>query len=162
MDSPSENPYQSPSPLNDEEEIVGGMAVKDRLLLQKCQQQMIVLGLLWIATGLVGMGAVGILHITAPESAPMSAPLLLQLDLIFAASLFQLFLGVLTCCKRLTAVYMGLILGYPAAFVNLLVLNLCPFLMLGIGLLLAHRILRWAKELHARGIPLTASARIPQ
>ena len=155
MDSPSENPYQSPAIPADDGETVGDIVVKDRLLLQKCQQQMVALGLLWIVIGILGLGITVIAPISEATSV-LQGPLFYALiSLLFAASILHLIAGVFTCFKQRSAVYLGLVVGYPTAFVNLLLLNLCPFLMLGIGLLLAHRVLRWAKELHARGVPLS-------
>ena len=154
-DSPSENPYQSPSLLADDEAIVADMAVKDRLLLQKCQQQMVLLGLLWIVIGLLGL-AITVIAPISETTSEFPGPLFFALiSLVLASSVLHLIAGVLVCSKQRSAVYLGLVIGYPTAFVNLLLLNLCPFLMLGTGLLLAHRVLRWAKELHARGVRLS-------
>lgn len=161
MDSPSENPYQPPAMLADEDANVADMAVKDRLLLQKCQQQMVALGLLWIVIGVLGLGITAIALISEATSEPQGPLFYALISLLFATGILHMIAGVLSCFKQRSAVYLGLILGYPSAFANLLLLNLCPFLMLGIGLLLAHRILRWAKELQARGIPLTTSAELP-
>lgn len=160
-DLPSENPYQSPALLADEEAIVAEMAVKDRLLLRKCQQQMVGLGYFWIAIGFMGLVITALFEppLTA-ESDPSLVPYVLS-SLMLAVSILHLVIGVLSCFKRLSAAYIGLILGYITAFATLLTLSLIPFLLVGIGLLLAHRVLRWAKELKARGIPLTTSAELP-
>ena len=154
LDSPSENPYQSPAIPADDGEMVGEIAVKDRLLLQKCQQQMVVLGVLWVVTGLLGLGLSAIVLIADTASEPQDFLFYAQVGVAFATSIVHLIAGAFTCFKQRSAVYLGLVIGYPTAFVNLLLLNLCPFLLLGIGLLLAHRVLRWAKELRARGVPL--------
>lgn len=158
---PSENPYQSPAMPADDGEMVGEIAVKDRLLLRKCQQQMVVLGVLWVMTGLLGLGISAIVLIADTASEPQDFLFYAQVGVAFATSIVHLIVGVLTYFKQRSAVYLGLIMGYPTAFVNLLLLNLCPFSLLGIGLLLAHRVVRWAKELKARGIPLSASAELP-
>lgn len=159
-DLPSENPYQSPALLADEEAIVAEMAVKDRLLLRKCQQQMVGLGLIWMGLGIVGLGLAAFIMLDASTQA-LAATFYAMIGLVILSSLLQFLAGVLTCFKQLSAVYLGLVISYPTALVHVLVLNLCPFLLIGISLLLAHRVLRWAKELKARGIPLTASAELP-
>ena len=154
-----ENPYRAPSA---EALPVGQLAegVPDPVTIKKFRQQIHALGAFWSIIGSIGL---------APAAFALSSgalPLRLQSGEITLALLFGLLvggisvmwivLGVLTCLKKMGAVYAGLVLSYLSLFGNLVRLNLCPLIVLIIAILQAHRVIKWANQMQAMGVPLNA------
>ena len=85
--------------------------------------------------------------------------------------LFHCAIGVLTCLKRLWAVYVSLALAY-LTLLQLVLLQLVLIALtwrtnwgtiVALGLIIlvirqGHRVIAWAKKMRAAGVPLTAKA----
>ncbi len=155
-----ENPYRAPSA---EAVPVGQLAegVPDPAIIKKFRQQIHALGAFWIIIGCIGLGlaAFALSSGALPlglQSGEITLALLLGLLVVGGISVMWIVLGVLTCLKKIGAVYAGLVLSYLGLFGNLVRLNLCPVIVLIIAILQAHRVIKWAKQMQAMGIPLNA------
>ena len=57
------------------------------------------------------------------------------------------------------AVYVALALSYLSMVGQILNLNICGGIIIILVILQAHRVIGWAKEMRAAGLPLTAKPR---
>jgi len=147
-----DNPYQSPAFAA--ETASSAISAEDRGILRKFQQQMLALGVLWILLGLFAIGlGVFLLFPTSPSLSESARSVLIGIMLI--SGTLHLLIGVLTCCKQIIAVYVGLVLGYISLVGNLLNLNLCALAILAVILVQAHRVIGWARHLKRQGIALS-------
>ena len=64
-------------------------------------------------------------------------------------------LGLLTCLKQMWAVYVALVLSYMSLVSQVLNLNLSGSVILTFVVLQAHRVIGWANQMRAAGVPLT-------
>ena len=154
-----ENPYRAPSA---EALPVGQLAegVPDPAIIKKFRQQIHALGAFWIIIGCIGLGLAAFALISGAlplglQSGEITLALLFGL-LVGGISVMWIVLGVLTCLKKMGAVYAGLVLSYLSLFGNLVRLNLCPLIVLIIAILQAHRVIKWGKQMQAMGVPLNA------
>ena len=149
----SDNPYQSPA--FSAETASSAISAEDRGILRKFQQQMLALGVLWILLGLFVL-AVGIFLLVArPQLAEEFAVSPLVIGIMLVSGTLHFGIGVLTCCKQIVAVYVGLVLGYLSVISNLINLNLCALAILAVILIQAHRVIGWARHLKRQGIALS-------
>lgn len=147
-----DNPYQSPAFTA--EVASGGISAEDRGILRKFRQQMLALGVLWILLGLFAIGlGVYVLSTIAPFMSESARYVLIGITLV--SGTLHLLIGVLTCCRQIAAVYVGLVLGYLSLVGNLLNLNLCALAILAVVLIQAHRVIGWARHLKRQGIALS-------
>ncbi|HZL88544.1 MAG TPA: hypothetical protein VFB96_09250 [Pirellulaceae bacterium] len=150
---PPINPYQAPS-LSAAMPVVDTRDAEVRAKIKKFRDQIHALGAFWIIIGGISLG-LGIFLFTTLEGARVEgAPILGAIVSVAGACWFGL--GVATCLKQLWAVYIGLVLSYLSVLGNLVRLNVCSLIILAAVILQAHRVIGWARELQAAGIPLDA------
>ncbi len=65
-------------------------------------------------------------------------------------------LGVLTCFKQMWAVYVGLLASWIMLLLQILQFNLSAAIILIVVIVQHHRVIRWANQMHAAGLPLDA------
>jgi hypothetical protein len=149
-----QNPYQSPAVVAPSS--MPGQLDRDSLdKLKKFQQQIIALGGLWIILSLLALGLGGFLLANPAETPPGSEFLV---PILLVSGVLHLTIGVMSCLKQIWAVYVGLVISYISVIGNLISLNLCALVILAVVIVQAHRVIGWARELKARGIPLNTKA----
>ena len=144
----------------------------DPKLIHCFRQQIHALGALWIILGAANVALAGLALGTR-----------IDLEFLFGTDqrafwiiaglvgLFSCAIGVLTCLKRLWAVYVSLALAY-LTLLQLVLLQLVLIALtwrtnwgtiVALGLIIlvirqGHRVIGWAKKMRAAGVPLTAKA----
>ena len=152
-DPPPINPYQAPS-------LAPGMAVIDirdaevRAKIKKFRDQIHALGAFWIIIGGISAALGVFLEVSLDSVEIQGAPVLGAIVIATGAAWFGL--GIAACLKQMWAVYVGLGLSYLSVLGNLARFNLCSLILLIAVILQAHRVIGWARELQAAGIPLDA------
>jgi hypothetical protein len=125
----------------------------DSTLVKKFRDQMHALGALWIILGSVRVGLSLVALVSKANLSQWSG-----IDhpafwtVLGVIGLIDFAIGVLTCLKHVWAVYVGLALTY----LSLLSLNLCAMPIVLIVIFQAHRVIGWARQMRAAGMPLTA------
>jgi hypothetical protein len=157
------NPYESPAmvaasanaPLELERPLATTLGV--------FHSQMLILGWFWVFAGLIAVlvaaGSSDVLdvHITGRLQYTWASIFYGVTGLIWIAS------GVSTCWKQIWAVYVGLVLTCVHFAATVLHGYLCfPSVFLIAAILQSYRVLGWAKELSAAGIPITTRPKQPQ
>jgi hypothetical protein len=136
--------------------IEGGIPANDRLLktLRDFRSQIVALGAFWIIIGAVAAG----LGVFASGSVAGSETTLgtVLVAILIGFGMLWMTLGVLVCMKQIWALYIALALSYLSVVSSVLRLQVCSIVVLIFVIMQAHRVLRWAKELNAAGIPLTS------
>jgi tetratricopeptide (TPR) repeat protein len=144
----------------------------DPMLIRRFRDQIHALGALWIILGAANVALAGLALGTR-----------IDLEFLFGTDqrafwiiaglvgLFSCAIGVLTCLKRLWAVYVSLALAY-LTLLRLVLLQLVLIALtwrtdwgtiVALGLIIlvirqGHRVIGWAKKMRAAGVPLTAKA----
>jgi hypothetical protein len=128
-------------------------------ILKQFREQMLALGVLWILFGTLGSvagAALVAMHLGQIQIDPArldSFPLVLTLFAL-AIGLLWLFAGVGTLMKRQEAVVAGLVLSYLWLLGNVISFNLCLAALAIVVIIQGHRVLRFASQLRAAGVPL--------
>lgn len=151
------NPYEAPS--TDAEDIRPqlGNPPPDFELVQKFRQQIHALGAFWIIIGLLAVGIVTAgLMMGNGIMRPNSQRPLIAFGVVATLGIAWIALGILTCLKKMWAVYVGLGLSYLSAVLQLLSLNVCGVVILILVILQAHRVIGWATKLKTAGVSLSA------
>lgn len=144
------NPFEAPS----EKYFVSGSTPHERHeVLIKFRQQMTALGGLWTFFGVLSLVAVIALTVL---SDPIPNPELQSflVAVLGSSSVLWLTVGIATCFKQMWAVYVGLGISYLGLLSSILQLNLCGLAILIVIIIQAHRVLGFAKQLRASGVPL--------
>jgi hypothetical protein len=129
----------------------------DRKMIRKFREQIHALGALWIIIGSLAGGIAIIALQGSPDyAARIGSEQQVVLFLIAGMGLVWFVLGVLTCLKHMWAVYVALVLSYLSLLGQVLNLNICGGIILILVILQAHRVIGWASQMRAAGIPLTA------
>jgi len=147
----SNNPYQSPAAADPFAPSLAGANLVTVKLLKDFRAQIHALGAFWIIIGLVAAG-LGLMMIRGDNAPPVTLFSLLFLGV----GLAWFGLGIGTCLKQMWSVYVALVLSYLSLAVNLVSFNLCGLIIVAVVILQAHRVINWAKQLTAAGIPLNA------
>jgi hypothetical protein len=155
------NPYQAPKDFP----VSAGDPVRSTIdpeLVKKFRQQIHALGGLWIIIGsaalawaVFGFGARGRLW-GDPDPDFFSGEVLVLLVTIAVTGSVYLSVGVAACLKHMWAVYAGLVLGYVSLLAQLAKFNVCGIFIIILVIVQAHRVIRWTRQMHAAGVPLTA------
>jgi hypothetical protein len=159
MASPTENepnPYEAPTADLHQPVDLAGKEI-DRTLVKKFRDQIIALGAVWLFLGFVAAAMAGVLMFGAPGNLNLGAggaPGLL-LAVLGVMGLVWLIVGVFTCMKQMWAVYTGLVLSYLSLIGQVFNLNICSLVILIVVILQAHRVIGFANQMRAAGIPLT-------
>lgn len=143
------NPYASPT--TPPEPPAADVHYELRRELRAVRQLALWLGVIWIIIG-GGMVAFAAAMFFIPNADPLQ--ILPIAGTIGAVGLVWTTLGILTCCKNIAAMYLGLVLTYfhlAAAAVSFVI---CPVLILLAMLLHAHSVIYWAGVLRRKGVPL--------
>lgn len=147
------NPYQPPA--IDVGSLPTGAAATPAAykLVKDFRTQIHALGAFWI---FIGGLALALVAFAASLVDPGESPALFM-GILGGLGLVWLALGVLTCCKQIWAVYVGLVLSYLSLIGNLVTLNfnLCSLILLIAAIAQAHRVISWARQMTHMGIPLT-------
>lgn len=147
------NPYQAPAV--DPRPMPTGAAstAAAAALVKDFRTQIHALGAFWI---FIGGLALALVAFAASLVDPGESPALFM-AILGGLGLVWLTLGVLTCCKQLWAVYVGLVLSYLSLIGNLVTLNfnICSLILLIAAIAQAHRVIGWAGQMTRMGIPLT-------
>ena len=132
----------------------------DRKMIRKFREQIHALGALWIIIGSLA-GAITIIALqgSLDLAARVGGEQQVVLFLIAGTGLVWFVLGVLTCLKQMWAVYVALVLSYLSLLGQVLNLNICGGIILILVILQAHRVIVWARQMRAAGVPLTAKPR---
>lgn len=130
-------------------------------ILKQFREQMLALGVLWVllgALGAVGGGAVVAMQFAQVQVEDERLRTVNTVLGFFVAGIGALWLlaGIGTLFKRMEAVVAGLVLSYIWLVGNLVGLNLCVAALAIVVLIQAHRVLRFASQLRAAGVPLDA------
>jgi hypothetical protein len=156
-DPPPINPYQAPS-------LAPGILATDirdaavRAKIKKFRDQIHALGAFWIIIGAVAIGfGILIFNGRAADMAILAGGEIIG-SILFVQGFAWFGLGVATCLKQLWAVYIALVLSYLSILGNLVSFNVCSLIILIAVILQAHRVIGWARELQAAGIPLDAKS----
>ena len=152
------NPFEAPS----EKYFVSGSTPHERHeVLIKFRQQMTALGGLWTFFGVLSLVAVIALTVLSdpipnPELQSFPNPELQSflVAVLGSSSVLWLTVGIATCFKQMWAVYVGLGISYLGLLSSILQLNLCGLAILIVIIIQAHRVLGFAKQLRASGVPL--------
>ena len=130
----------------------------DPKLVRNFRVQAVALGVIWIIFGVAPLITIG--FAVALDWTPLGRMAQAAVALVLLAmSGAAVALGVATCLKKLWAFYTGLVLSYLLLFVFVVSLNVCSIVMVIPVVLQTHRVIRWAGQLRAAGIPLTAPER---
>ena len=149
-DLPPINPYQPPAPAP-AMPTIDPRDAEIRVKIKKFREQIHALGALWIILGGIA-AALGVFLLTAETAADEETPILAGFVIVMGSC--WLGLGIATCLKQIWAVYVGLALSYVSVLGNLVRFNICSLIILVVVILQAHRVIGWARELRAIGIPL--------
>lgn len=147
---PPINPYQAPAPAP-VSMAIDPRAAEQKVKIKKFRDQIHALGALWIILGGIGLAS-GLFLLTVRAGEVEDSTILAGILIVTGSCWFGL--GVATCMKQLWAVYVGLALSYLSLLGNLVKFNVCSLILLVVVILQAHRVIGWAKELRAMGIPL--------
>ncbi|HEY2411530.1 MAG TPA: hypothetical protein VGI40_04780 [Pirellulaceae bacterium] len=148
------NPYQSPAAPTPVFQPSSGAHERLHKVLKDFRSQIIALGAFWIFIGVVVIAAGVVVSMSNEASRdPTTMDILVAVFGVMGA--IWVALGVCVCLKQIWAVYVALTFSYLSLIGNLLRLQICGIVLLGAVIFQAHRVLRWAKELQAAGIPLT-------
>jgi hypothetical protein len=148
-DANEPNPYAPPR-TSAEAGVHAVPAPVDRVMVKKFRDQILALGVLWIIIGTLAAG-LGVFGLGRTSDAPV------LLSIVVILGLAWIVIGVLACLKHMWAVYAGLVLSYLSLVGQLVNLNLNLGLLVVILVIFqAHRVIGWAKQMRAAGIPLTA------
>ena len=153
--SEANNPYQSPAsaahPGAPPLPASNAAVVK---LVKDFRSQIHALGAFWIIIGsvVIGIGAFvsNLLGLGKDPTAVTLGIIFLVMGPAWIA------LGIMSCLKQMWAVYVGLVLSYLSLIGNVINLNICGAVILLVVIFQAHRVIGWARQLNAAGIPLTA------
>ena len=148
------NPYQAP--LADIELPVD-LPRPDTQTVSQFRSQIHALGAFWIFVGALAIWF-GVMLLTSRGEMFFGLTHTFFGAINICLGTLWLGLGILTIRKKMWAVYAALILSYVAIAPGLLSLNICGLGVLLVVIFQAHRVIRWAKQMHANGIPLTARA----
>ena len=137
----SENPYQAPTSVETNPEAVDSAlnAAEEK----KFNQQIVALGGFWIFIGLLAAGLAGVAVFSDGPPLPFSA---IGFTVIGFLGVLLIGIGVLTCMKKIAAVWIGLILSYVSIVGQLLLQNLCGLVIFVIVIAQAHRVISWSKK----------------
>lgn len=128
-------------------------------ILKQFREQMLALGVLWILFGALGSvagAALVAMHLGQIQVDPQrldAFPLVLALFAL-GIGLLWLVAGIGTLMKRQGAVVAGLVLSYLWLLGNVVSLNLCLAALAIVVIIQGHRVLRFASQLRAAGVPL--------
>jgi hypothetical protein len=156
MSQPTDpNPYASPSlPASPSfPDVSGGMDHRLQRTIRDFHNQSLALGVAWIVMALLALGLIAFAVGTTASQG--QSPLLIAAAVVVVFGIIWITVGTFTCLKHLWAVYTGLVLSYISLVGNLLSLNLCAILILLAIIVQAHRVLGFAKQIQAAGLPLT-------
>ena len=136
-----------------------GHGAADRTMVRMFRQQIHALGALWIIIGSLSVA----LAIVALQGNSGVAGLVgnsdkIVLAIVFAAGAIWFVLGLLTCLKKIWAVYVGLVLSYLSLAGQALNVRIIGVVIMILVILQAHRVIGWSKQMRAAGVPLTAKA----
>jgi hypothetical protein len=150
------NPYASPSgpasqPFAD---IPGGIDYRLQQTIRNFRSQSLALGVAWIVLALLAIGLIAFAVGTTASRG--QSPLLIATAVVAGFGIIWITVGTFTCLKHLWAIYTGLVLSYISLVGNLLSFNLCAILILLAIIVQAHRVLGFAKQIQAAGLPLNA------
>jgi hypothetical protein len=123
--------------------------------IRKFREQIHALGGLWIFIGACAIVIVAIASQGGDFAKRLGDADLVMLGVVMSLGGLWLTVGILTCFKQLWAVYVGLGLCYLSLAGQILHLNVCGLIIVIVAIIQAHRVISWAKELQAAGIPLT-------
>ena len=137
----SENPFQAPTPFEPDSELVDSAlnAAEEK----KFNQQIVALGGFWIIIGLAAAGFACVTAFSSGRQLPISTIVLLVIGVL---GLVWIGIGVLTCMKKIPAVWVGLILSYVSIVGQLIWMNLCGLVILVLVIAQAHRVISWSKK----------------
>lgn len=134
----------------------------DRTMIRKFREQIHALGALWIFIGSLSSAVASYALQNGPDPTArimIGSEQRVFLVVLAGLGLTWLVLGVLTCLKQMWAVYVALALSYLSMVGQILNLNICGGIIIILVILQAHRVIGWAKEMRAAGLPLTAKPR---
>lgn len=123
-------------------------------VLIKFRQQITALGGLWTFFGVLTLVAVIALTALSEQIPNPELQSFLVIAVLGGSSVLWLTVGIASCFKQMWAVYVGLGVSYLGLLSNLLQLNLCGLAILIVVIIQAHRVLGFAKQLRAAGVPL--------
>jgi hypothetical protein len=144
------NPYQSPAvePSLPPLPLPGA---GDLVMVKKFRDQIHALGALWLVIGGVGT-ATGVVLLV-----PSGGQDLLPGSVLIAMGTLWLAVGLFSLSKQMWAVYTGMVLSYLMLASAVLQLSPCFAVFFVLVVIQCHRVVGWAKQMRARGVPLTAS-----
>jgi hypothetical protein len=164
------NPYESPRQL--ENDNACDVNAELLTLLKKFQQQTLALGVVWLVCGgmLSALGGYSVFTAGVVTSAEFPR-YYTTVVLTFTSSVLSV-IGLLTCCRWMPAVLIGIAISYCSLVVAIILFVKGSFpidlfadfaaIFNAVVIVQAHRVLRWSKELKSKNISLhTVVARIP-
>ena len=128
-----------------------------RRTVRQFREQIHALGAFWIIIGALALGLAALAFNGNKDVEARIAGEYEVLVIILAVSGgLWLFLGIATCLKQMWAVYTALVLSYLSLISNAINLSICSLIILIVVILQAHRVIGWAGQMRAAGVPLTA------
>ncbi|WP_166820647.1 zinc ribbon domain-containing protein [Thalassoroseus pseudoceratinae] len=131
--------------------FVGVDSRATRTKLERFRKEIHGLGGFWIVIGSLGLLAAIVLG-NAPRNNQFDPDILVVL---VPLTLFWIAVGVCMCLKQMWAVYTGLVMSYLSLIGNIfLSFNICAIAILVAAVVQGHRVIKWASELKALGVPI--------
>ena len=149
------NPYQSPAAPTPVIQPSSESHEQLHKVLEDFRSQIIALGAFWIFIGAMAIAAGVFVGYMANRANQDPATMKILLAILGVMGVIWVALGVCVCLKQIWALYVALVLSYLSLISSVFRLQICSIVLLGAVIFQAHRVLRWAKELQAAGIPLT-------
>jgi hypothetical protein len=153
---PEPNPYQAPATTGGAPPAHASPGGIDRKFIKKFRQEIHAVGGFWIIIGALALGLAiaalassdGPQFLFSPENAGLLA-------FICGLGTVWIVLGALACAKHMWAVKTALVLSYISLAGQVLSLSICAALLLIVVIVQAHRVIGWARQIRAAGLPLT-------
>jgi hypothetical protein len=127
---------------------------EDQELVTSFREQILALGAAWIFIGVLALVLMAYIFFTSNRS---ELPSTLYIASVIGNALLWIIVGSLTCLRFMWAIYVGRVLSVLSALCMLLTLNVIGLVLICIVIYQAYRVIGFASEMEARGIPLGGS-----
>jgi hypothetical protein len=152
-DQPNSNPYAAPSLPAQKASEFSAHSPELSKVIKDFRAQSLALGVAWIIIGCLNAGVSAL--ILSDQFLPNNA-LGIVVPMIAALAGTWVIAGIATLAKQLWGIYLGLVISYLGALGSLANLSICGLVILVLIIVQSHRVINFAKEIRAAGLPLNA------